>query len=114
MAGTIRSAPGAYKAPAGYRKSICVSISKKTVFISVPSAFASLSQLMRRCGGQGGAGNLPAQRALESQPGSALPLPIVPSKRRDGAAPQLPADNSPPPAPEHRDPTTGTTASLLA
>src|ERR1700720_3654928 len=30
-AGIIRSAPGTYNAPAGYRKSICVSISKKTV-----------------------------------------------------------------------------------
>src|ERR1700693_5852976 len=30
--GIIRSAPGTYSAPAGYRKSICVSISKKTVF----------------------------------------------------------------------------------
>src|ERR1035441_8104646 len=31
-AGIIRSAPGTYNAPAGYRKSICVSMSKKTVF----------------------------------------------------------------------------------
>src|SRR5579864_49210 len=31
--GTMRSAPGTYSAPAGYTKSICVSMSKKTVFI---------------------------------------------------------------------------------
>src|ERR1700722_10514389 len=39
----IFSAPGAYSAPAGNRKSICVSISKKTVFIS-----RLLSALFRR------------------------------------------------------------------
>src|SRR5688572_12429173 len=34
MAGTRVSAPGTYKPPAGYRKSICVSTSKNTVFIA--------------------------------------------------------------------------------
>src|SRR5258708_31767390 len=42
-AGRMVSAPGAYSAPAGSTKSICVSMSKKTVFI--PHSFHQLLQL---------------------------------------------------------------------